>query len=78
MPQRQEVLTKDELVEWFLHPVTKKVRHKIDMEVIDAQARLGNGCTLDSESVDRTAIRTAREVGLIEGLMFLVNIEADE
>ena len=75
---RQEILTKNELVDWLLHPVTKKVRHKIEAEVVETQARMGDGYTLDFDNVDRTAILTAREVGKIEGLEFIFNMEADE
>ena len=71
------MLTKDDLVEWFLHPATKKVRHKIEQEVRRATERMGHGYTLDLDSVDKTAMLTARENGYIEGLEFIFNIEAD-
>ena len=72
-----EVLTKDDLVEWFLHPATKKIRYKIEKEISQSQGRLGNGFTLYLDSLNKTSLRTAKEVGYVEGLQFLFNIEAD-
>ena len=72
-----EVLTKDDLVEWFLHPATKKVRFKVKQEIQSAKERLGDGWTLELESVEGTALRTAKEVGYVEGLEFIFNIEGD-
>ena len=72
-----EVLTKDDLVGWFMHPVTKKVRHKIEQEIARIQYEMGRGFTVYSESSDKTAMKTAREVGKIEGLDFVFDIEPD-
>ena len=74
----QEVLTKDDLVEWFLNPVTKKVRKKIEREIQNCEDRLGSGWALDFDSVEKTALLTAREVGIIEGLNFVFRMEADK
>jgi len=73
-----EVLSKDDLVEWFMHPITKKVRYKIEQTLLQAKGNLGAGWTLNLTSVEETAMRTARDVGYIEGLEFIFNIEADE
>ena len=72
-----EVLTKDDLVDWFLHPVTKKVRFKIEKEIEESRNKLADGWALDLDDIGRTAILTAREVGRIEGLKVLFDIEAD-
>lgn len=72
-----EVLTKDDLVGWFMHPVTKKIRHKIDQEKSLIEFEMAHGFTLYLDNVDKTAMKTAREVGKIEGLDFLFNIEPD-
>ena len=66
-----EVLTKDDLVEWFLHPATKKVRFKVEEEIQNAKDRLGNGFTLYLDSLNKTSLRTAKEVGYVEGLDFI-------
>jgi len=72
-----EVLTKDDLVGWFMNPVTKKVRHKIEQEIANISREMALGFTLYLDSSDKTSMRTAREVGKIEGLEFLFNIEPD-
>ena len=73
----QEVLTKDELVEWFLNPITKKVRFKIEKKIRECQEHLGNGWTLHRESMERTALETAELAGKVEGLEFIFEIEGD-
>ena len=72
-----EVLTKDDLIDWLMHPATKKVRFKVEQEIQRSKNIMGDGYTLDLDNVGRTAILTAREVGKIEGLDFIFNIEAD-
>ena len=74
----KEILTKDELVEWFLHPVTKKVRYKIEREIQSCQDRLSSGWAIDFDSAEKTALLTVKEIGMVEGLSFLFNMEADE
>ena len=73
----QEVLTKDDLVGWFMNPVTKKVRYKIDEQITECRSKLADGWTLSTGNAEKTAILTAREVGKIEGLEFLFSIEGD-
>lgn len=73
-----EGLSKDDLVEWFMHPITKKVRYKIEKNLLQVKGRMGEGWTLNVNSIEETAMRTARDVGYIEGLEFIFNIEADE
>ena len=72
-----EVLTKDDLVGWFMHPITKKIRHKVEQEIARIKAEMCWGFTLHLENAEKTAMKTAREVGKIEGLDFIFNIEAD-
>ena len=72
-----EVLTKDDLVGWFLNPITKKVRHKIEREIASISRDMALGFTLYLDGCDKTSMKTAREVGKIEGLEFIFNIEAD-
>lgn len=72
-----EVLTKDDLVGWFLNPVTKKVRYKIEQEIANISREMALGFTLYLDSCDKTCMKTAREAGRIEGLNFLLNIEPD-
>ncbi len=72
-----EVLTKDDLVEWFLHPATKKIRFKVEQEIQNAKDRLGSGYTLELDSIEETVLRTSKEVGYVEGLEFIFNIEGD-
>ena len=74
-----EVLTKDDLVGWFLHPATKKVRYKVEQEIASCRNKLADGWTLSfGGGADKTAMLTAREVGKLEGLEFLFELEADE
>ena len=73
-----EVLTKDDLVGWFLHPATKKVRYKVEQEIEACRSRLADGWTLSLGSAEKTSMLTARDVGKIEGLRFLFELEADE
>ena len=80
MPQVKsplEVLTKDDLVGWFMNPVTKKIRYKIEQEIANISREMSLGFTLYLDSCDKTSMRTAREAGKIEGLQFLFDIEPD-
>ena len=72
-----EVLTKDDLVGWFMNPATKKVRFKVEQEIEACRNRLADGWTLDLEDIGHTAVLTAREIGKVEGLKFLFELEAD-
>jgi hypothetical protein len=60
-----------------MNPVTKKVRHKIEQEIARIQYEMGHGFTVYPENSDKTAMRTAREVGKIEGLDFVFDIAPD-
>jgi len=73
----REVLTKEELVEWFLNPVTKKVRFKIEQKIQSQHKKLGHGWTFDRDSMEKTAMETAEMCGKIEGLEFIFNLEGD-
>ena len=73
----QEVLTKDDLVGWFMNPITKKVRHRIQQKIEETKNRLGDGFTVYMGNSDKTAMCTAKETGRIEGLEFIFNIEGD-
>ena len=73
----QEVLTKDDLVGWFMNPVTKKVRHRIQQEIEETRNRLVYGFTVYIGNSDKTAMSTAKETGRIEGLEFIFNLEGD-
>ena len=73
----EEVLTQDDLVGWFLNPITKKIRYKIEQEIIECRSKLADGWTLSTSNAEKTAILTAREVGKVEGLGFIFNIEPD-
>ena len=73
----QEVLTKDDLVGWFMNPVTKKVRHRIQQKIEETRNRLGDGFTVYMGNSDKTAMNTAKETGRIEGLEFIFNLEGD-
>ena len=73
----QEVLTKDDLVAWFMNPITKKVRHRIQQKIEETRDRLSDGFTVYMGNSDKTSMYTAKETGRIEGLEFIFNIEGD-
>jgi len=71
------VLTKDELVEWHLNPITQKIKLIVKEQLKDVHSKLGNGWTLHRGSIEKTALETAEMVGKIEGLEFIFNLEGD-
>ena len=73
----EEVITKEEFAEWKSLKVTQAFRHSVESRIKDLILSLGDGHTLNTESVDQTALKTARCVGLIEGLRALLDVDLE-
>ena len=71
-------MTKDEFAIWKTMPETQDALKIVDEEIGELMASLGNGGTIDTESVDRTALNTAIVVGRIKGLNKLKELEHEE
>lgn len=69
---------KNDFDEWVGHPVTQWMYSEVQRAVDETQEGMGNGNTLVSHSVERTALYTAGRVGFIDGLRELYNIKVVE
>lgn len=69
------MITKDNVLEWKDHPVTKAYFAGIRQKVLDIKEFLGEGGTLSGKF---TAENTHRAVGRIEGLTDAITIDLDE
>lgn len=68
------MITPSLLLEWQAHPASKKLIKKIQEEIDGRIANLANGASLG----DRCEQRTAKLVGEIQALYFVLNIDLKE
>ena len=71
-------MTKDEFEIWKAMPETQEALRLIDDEVGELMAALASGRTIDTDSIDRTALSTAIAVGRIKGLNKLKELEHED
>ena len=71
-------MTKDEFAIWKAMPETQEALKVVDEELGELVASLSTGGTIDTESVDRTALNTALAVGRIKGLRKLIEMEHED
>ena len=71
-------ISKEFMLEWLQHPVTKKVIKELSQAREDFRQVLTEGGMLDMTSTEKTALQTARTVGRIEGLNLLLEIDIKE
>ncbi len=69
---------KNEFDEWFENPVTRWVYSEAQRAIDETSQSMGNGNTLVSDSIEKTALYTAGRVGFIDGLRELYNIKVVE
>ena len=71
-------ITKDEFVIWKAMPETQDVFRRIHRHIEELADELARGATVNSESINGTAINTALVVGEVAGLNSLVEMEHEE
>ena len=68
----------EEFEEWKVHPVTMEVFSILRSIRDDNDEFMTSGGTVDLESIEATAMKTARTQGLIEGLDAFLNMDHEE
>ncbi len=71
-------MTKDEFEIWKAMPKTQEALKVADEEIDQLTASLASGGTIDTDSIDRTALNTALAVGRIKGLRKLIEMEHED
>lgn len=69
---------KKDFDEWVGHPVTQWMFSEVKRAIDEISESMGNGKTLASDSVEKTALYTAGMVGFVDGLKELYNIKVVE
>jgi hypothetical protein len=67
-----QVLTKQDLQEWNSHPVTRAISKKLEEQCKEVRSE---SCLRDT--CDRTAMQTARNEGMLEGIEMLNEVYED-
>jgi hypothetical protein len=71
-------ITKDEFQVWKAMPETQEALKVVYLEIAEIKESLATGGTVDTYSVDRTALNTATAVGRIKGLRKLIEMEPED
>ena len=71
-------MTKDEFAIWKATPETQEALKVVDEEIGELMASLVSGGTIDTDSIDRTALNTSIAVGRIKGLRKLIEMEHED
>jgi hypothetical protein len=71
-------LSKEELAMWKHNPLTSKVFQAIFNYRRNLQESLGQGASLDLNSLERTGLKTAKMQGVCEGLSIILSIESEK
>lgn len=66
-------MTKEEWSEWRQNPLTKKVLKEVLEKRQGLSESLAKGHLFSSDSVERTALNTAKNIGGIQSLDWLLN-----
>lgn len=69
---------KNDFDEWKENHVTRWIFSEVKRAIDETQQDIGNGNTLDSRSIEKTALVTAGMVGFLDGLRELYKIEIKE
>jgi len=70
-------IDEDEFREWLKMGITRRILRQL-REIRDDQREVLASGVLDFDSVERTALRTARVTGIIEGLDVLLSLKHSE
>jgi hypothetical protein len=63
---------------WKTDPMTQWYLEQIDKERNEIQVLMGQGFTVNPESVENTAMETAKNFGKVNGLDFCTTFEIEE
>lgn len=61
-------ITEDEVYDWLQNETTRKIRKLLGEMKAEYEKTLASGFTISAMSAERTAIETAKVVGIIAGL----------
>lgn len=68
-------LPQESYLGWQRDPMTIKVFLRLEAKIKEIEENLGSGGTLNHSSTSETLANTAREVGRIEGIREIFNLE---
>ena len=71
------IINKKDFAEWLHNPVTEAYFEAVQYKLKLIEKGLAEGLTLNSESVDNTALQTARMVGEAIGLQSALQVELE-
>ena len=70
-------LPQESYLGWKQDPITIKVFQRLEKRIKEIEEGLGSGGTLDHESATVTLANTAREVGRIEEIREILDLEIE-
>jgi hypothetical protein len=70
-------LSRDELAVWLEHPTTDKILSALKDKKAEYADHITNGLTVYEDSAERTAITTAKLIGMIAGIDTIFNFDAN-
>lgn len=68
-------LTKEQYIGWKQDPTTIKVFQQLEKRIVEIQENLGTGGTLNRSSAIETLANTTHEIGKIEGIREIFDME---
>lgn len=75
MAKNLEQIPKEMMQEWLQHPVTLEVLQCLQETRKHFQSQMLEGATLNLNSSENTALRTAQHLGIISGLNIILEME---
>ena len=73
-----DTIPKEHMQQWLGDPITKKVLQELNKVRTCHQELLLEGHTLNLESAEKTALQTARVLGIISGLNLLLEMTVEQ
>ena len=70
-------ISKEELISWSHNPTTIKIKELLNAGKKELESMILDGASLDCESAEKTALRTALMLGELKGLNTLLNLEVE-
>jgi len=80
MQQETEILdvSREELLSWISNPITRAYFTSLNDSIKQLMLDNAKGLSLNTESVEATALQYAKTCGIIEGLQIALNIEVPD
>ena len=78
MQKNKELISQQEYSQWKQHPITREVVRELTRQRLHLCQTLETGGTVAVESVDTTALTTARCSGKIEGIDLILNLQFED